>query len=143
MRESEPGEGERVTVTSRRAKASGSQGDKTDRTRNNDRYNDGNTTNGATAQKNMGKSNDWFRKDTTTFYFTNFPKDWGVEPLWKMFSRWGCVMDVFLPRKRNKMGWPFGFVWFTGVLRVKEMEDSLNAIWIGLYKLRMNVARFD
>lgn len=56
------------------------------------------------------------RDSMVTFYFTNFPESWGVEPLWKMFTRWGKVVDVYLPKKRNKEGKLFGFVRFDQVL---------------------------
>lgn len=78
-----------------------------------------------------------------TFYFTNFPESWGVEPLWKMFTRWGYVVDVYVPNKRNREGKMFGFVRFDRVSEVKELEDQLRMIWIGLHKLRVNLSKFS
>lgn len=78
-----------------------------------------------------------------TFYFTNFPESLGVEPLWKMFTRWGYVVDVYVPNKRNREGKMFGFVQFDRVSEVKELEDQLRMIWIGLHKLRVNLSKFS
>ena len=44
--------------------------------------------------------------------------------------------------KRNAQGGRFGFVRFIGVKDQMGLERKLDNIWIGLYKLRANVARF-
>lgn len=67
-------------------------------------------------------------EEGTSFYFSNFPEDWGTEALWKMFTRWVRVIDVYLPRKRNKAGQLFGFVRFEGDKSVEDFEAKLNMI---------------
>ncbi|GJS19013.1 RNA-directed DNA polymerase, eukaryota [Tanacetum coccineum] len=39
-----------------------------------------------------------------SFFFTNFPESWGSSALWKMFNRYGNVVDVYIAFKRTKMG---------------------------------------
>lgn len=81
-----------------------------------------------------------WNRDTSvvTYYFTNFSTSFGPEALWKMFLKWGKVVDVFIPMKRNKEGKAFGFVRFKEVAYPQELERRLDQIWIGTYKLRAN-----
>lgn len=59
-----------------------------------------------------------FLRDTTSFFFTNFPDNFGEVDMWKIFSRWVSVGEVFIPPKRDKFGKRFGFV------RFKFVENS-------------------
>ena len=51
-------------------------------------------------------------------------------------------MDVFIPRKLNSRKQRFGFVRFHGVRDVCELERRLDTIWIGLWKLCVNIAKY-
>ncbi|KAK7389172.1 hypothetical protein VNO78_24007 [Psophocarpus tetragonolobus] len=62
--------------------------------------------------------------------------------MWNIFSRWGKVSDVFIPVKVNKFGKRFGFVTFDLVRDVYALEAKLDSIWIGTFKLWVNVRRF-
>lgn len=134
-------EGEWTTVSARRSKVSRSWGDKTDKI--------GKTTaeRGSWNQYGRRRQRRYIREpqyeSITSFYFTNFSEDWGTESLWKMFNRWGRVIDVYLPIKRNKVGRLFSFVRFEGVQNLQDFEARLNMIWIGLFKLRVNMSRFQ
>jgi hypothetical protein len=79
---------------------------------------------------------------STSFFFTNFPGDlvWG--DLWKLFSNYGSVCDVFIPKKLDKWGRKFGFVKFKNVSDVKKLSNDLEDVWWEKYKLRVNIARF-
>lgn len=77
-----------------------------------------------------------------SFYFTNFPPSYGIEALWGLFMKWGKVVDVFVPGKRNKEGKAFGFVRFKDVWYPNELERRLDQIWIGTYKIKANYTRF-
>lgn len=76
-----------------------------------------------------------------SFFFTNFPDDWDEQALWEMFLRWGKTVDVFIPKKRDKGGRRFGFVRFINVQNSKVLERELDQIWIGTYKLRVNLSK--
>ncbi|KAJ1379367.1 RNA-binding domain superfamily [Sesbania bispinosa] len=83
------------------------------------------------------------RNTAVKYYFTNFPEGFGVQELWRIFARWGRVADIYIPQRRNKRGWRFGFVSFLDNHNASQMEWNLNNIWIGTYKLRANESRFD
>ncbi|GAU48287.1 hypothetical protein TSUD_236570 [Trifolium subterraneum] len=63
---------------------------------------------------------------STPFFFTNFPEEVGWGDLWKLFARYGSVVDVFIPKKVDKWGRKFGFVKFK---EVKEVESLSNRPW--------------
>ncbi|KAK7274721.1 hypothetical protein RIF29_15818 [Crotalaria pallida] len=79
---------------------------------------------------------------TVTFYFTNFPNEVGSGDLWRTFNRWGKVMDVFIPSKKNKAGKSFGFVRFKDIKNVAELEGKLAQIRWGTQKIMLNVSKF-
>ena len=54
-------------------------------------------------------------RKTTSFYFTQFPKDATEQELWHHFKKFGDVQEVFISRQRNKMGRRYGFARFKGV----------------------------
>ena len=59
-----------------------------------------------------------------------------------MFQRWGRVLDVFIARKLNARCRRFGFVRFHGVTDVLSPERKLDAIWIGTWKLQVNLPKY-
>jgi hypothetical protein len=81
-------------------------------------------------------------KETTSFFFTNYPVDTPVMDLWKMFARFGRVGEVYIPQKLDKQGHKFGFVKFKEVQDVEELNRRLGDIWMGTYHLRINPSRF-
>ncbi|KAK7275434.1 hypothetical protein RIF29_16551 [Crotalaria pallida] len=65
--------------------------------------------------------------------------DWGTKELWKTFQRWGRVVDVFIPLKRNKIGDKFAFIRYQHVRDTKDLEKQLDKMIIGSKKaLRQN-----
>ncbi|ESW17972.1 hypothetical protein PHAVU_006G002800, partial [Phaseolus vulgaris] len=58
----------------------------------------------------------------TSFFFTNFPEHFRERDLWRVFQRWGRVLDVFVSRKLNTRNQKFGFVRFQGVNDVVSLE---------------------
>lgn len=78
-----------------------------------------------------------------SFFFSNFPDSHGMEEMWKIFHSWGRVNDIYISPRRDKSGRRFGFVDFVDVNQPKVLEAKLDAIWIGTYKLRVNIPRFD
>lgn len=39
-----------------------------------------------------------------SYYFTNFQPNLDREALWRLFTKWGKVADLFIPKNRNKEG---------------------------------------
>ncbi|GLT99706.1 hypothetical protein SLE2022_171290 [Rubroshorea leprosula] len=73
----------------------------------------------------------------TTFFIYNFPEKVEAKDLWYRFQMYGKVVDVFVPKKRDKWGKRFGFLRLLGVQNVSQMVRRLNEIWIDSYKLRV------
>jgi hypothetical protein len=81
-------------------------------------------------------------KVTTSFFFTNFPEDASSEVLWKLFLKFGRVGEVYIPKKLDKRGRRFGFVKFKEVGDVEELSERLRDVWLGSFKLLVNLSRF-
>lgn len=78
-----------------------------------------------------------------TLFFTHFPEDFDEKRMWGFFNRWGKVVDVYIPRKRNKEGRRFGFLRMEGVLDTTELARKIDQMYIGDMKLYVNVPRFE
>ncbi|MCH79854.1 RNA recognition motif [Trifolium medium] len=100
---------------------------------------------GGNNSAGSGRKRDYITKldkVTTSFFVTNFPDDATTEDLWKLFLKFGKVGEVYIPKKLDKRGRRFGFVKFREVKEVEELSDSLRDVWIGMYKLHVNLSRF-
>lgn len=75
-----------------------------------------------------------------TFFFTNFPEEVKCKELWLTFARFGRVGDVFIPSKRDKRCKCFGFVRFRDVLEAQRLQRVLGDVWLGTYKLKVNLS---
>ncbi|MCI17860.1 RNA recognition motif [Trifolium medium] len=82
-------------------------------------------------------------KEATTFFFTNFSEDVKAADLWLKFARYGRVGEVFISAKVDKQGKRFGFVKFREVQEAKELPRSISDIWMGSFKLRINLSKFN
>ncbi|KAK2444919.1 polyadenylate-binding protein RBP45 [Trifolium repens] len=78
----------------------------------------------------------------TSIFFTNFPEDVKAVDLWPKFAHFGRVGEVYIPDKLDKQGRRFGFVKFRDVKNAREQLDLISNIWIGSFKLRVNLSRF-
>jgi hypothetical protein len=65
-----------------------------------------------------------------------------VGDLFKLFAKHGRVGEVFIPQKLNKWGCRFDFVKFREVKNVGELERMLADIWLGSFKLRVDLSLF-
>ncbi|PNX72734.1 putative sulfate transporter, partial [Trifolium pratense] len=82
-------------------------------------------------------------KRYVSFYFTNFPYQLSNFYLRKGFEVCGMLEDVFVPKKRNRRGQPFGFVKFSNVKDVNKLLSALNKVQFGNFCVRARVASFD
>lgn len=64
----------------------------------------------------------------TSFFFSYFRDDYGRDELRSVFSRYGNVLEVFIPQRKDNLGNRFGFVRFLNVRNVNELKTTLN--WI-------------
>jgi RNA recognition motif-containing protein len=81
-------------------------------------------------------------KVTTSFFFTNIPDEATTEDLWKLFLKFGRVWEIYMPKKLDKRGRRFGFVKFKVVSEVELLNDKLQDVWMGTFKLLVNISRF-
>lgn len=85
-----------------------------------------------------------FRKEPiATFFFTHFPENFDARSMWGVFQKWGKVVDLFIPNRRNKEGWRFGFVKMAGVQDPANMARRIDQLYIGSMKLYVNIPRFQ
>jgi hypothetical protein len=82
-------------------------------------------------------------KRYVSFYFTNFPAYLSHFYLRKGFEVCGILEDVYVAKKRNIHGQPYGFAKFSNVRDVTKLEKALNAVTFGQFRVRASVARFD
>ncbi|GKB49446.1 RNA-directed DNA polymerase, eukaryota [Tanacetum coccineum] len=82
-------------------------------------------------------------KISTSIYVTNFPEHINAKELWRSCSQCGNVIDTFIPNRRSKISKRFGFVCFIKTSDVDRLVNNLCTIWIGHFKLHVNVARFN
>lgn len=79
---------------------------------------------------------------STSFFFSDFPKNWSIDGMWNHFGRFGTVVDVYVSKKKTKDGRDFGFVRFKGVHDIVQLERDIRGVFIGPNKLQFNVAKF-
>lgn len=58
----------------------------------------------------------------TTFFVSNLPGGCSASSIWRLFQRYGCLVDVYLAQKRDRMGLCFGFARFIKVQNVEKLE---------------------
>ncbi|PWA84130.1 hypothetical protein CTI12_AA162940 [Artemisia annua] len=99
----------------------------------------------STSVRNGKRDTDFdrvMRKKATSFFFTNFPDSWDSKALWKMFGRYGIVVDVYVAFKKTKLNSMFGFVRFINIGDLDSFENRLKGIMIGNTKVIINRAKF-
>nr|GFD18743.1 RNA-directed DNA polymerase, eukaryota, nucleotide-binding alpha-beta plait domain protein [Tanacetum cinerariifolium] len=69
---------------------------------------------------------------------TNFPDSTNSGDLWKVYSAYGTVIDVFIPNKKAKSDKRFAFVRFIKVSNLLRLVENLCTIWIGRHHLYAN-----
>ncbi|GAB2271171.1 hypothetical protein Dimus_006021 [Dionaea muscipula] len=62
--------------------------------------------------------------------------------LWKLYSGFGVVKDVYIPRKRNKVGRKFGFVRYDCPVAVEMAIQKTNGLWVKDKALKVKQADF-
>lgn len=79
---------------------------------------------------------------SSPFFFTNFPENMLVSEMHKVFGSFGRVGEIYVPLKRDRWNRRFGFVKFVEVSNMELLEASLEEVWWGECKLKVNKARF-
>jgi hypothetical protein len=61
----------------------------------------------------------------------------------KGFEVCGILEDVYVAKKRNRFGEPYGFVKFSNVKDVTKLTKALNVVWFGHFRVRASVAKIE
>ncbi|GAB2277368.1 hypothetical protein Dimus_012071, partial [Dionaea muscipula] len=78
-----------------------------------------------------------------TLFVDDLPEGLGQLEMKKLFSKFGVVMDAFIPRKRSKAGRLFGFVRFNCSVSTEVATQRTNGLWIQDKQLKVKLADFD
>lgn len=82
-------------------------------------------------------------EETPSFFFTEFPDNYGAKEMWSVFMKYDHVCEVVIPNRRDKRGKRFGFARFLGVNDAQYFARRLDNIIIGTQKLFVNLPRFQ
>ncbi|XVF23290.1 hypothetical protein REPUB_Repub13aG0024100 [Reevesia pubescens] len=78
----------------------------------------------------------------TSVFVNNIPQKVHWRWLWTIFEHYGRVLDVFIPRKRSRLGKRYGFVRFASRPAALTAIKSLNGAWLLNSRIGVNIARF-
>ncbi|KAJ0587121.1 putative RNA-binding domain superfamily [Helianthus annuus] len=82
------------------------------------------------------------QKRLTKFFVSNLPDRCSGNDIAGVVRVHAEIYDIYVARKRDKMGNRFGFVSLLDVKNTGDMEKTLSNIRMGEFKLNFNVARF-
>ncbi|KAJ4851067.1 hypothetical protein Tsubulata_009575 [Turnera subulata] len=77
----------------------------------------------------------------TNLYIGNLPLQWIVVELHVILSKYGEVIDVYIPSKRAKNGKRFGLVRYRACTDINQLISSINLIQVGNGSLQASPAR--
>ncbi|CAH1446424.1 unnamed protein product [Lactuca virosa] len=80
-------------------------------------------------------------RDDTTFFVSDVPDNANKVDLWRRFTKYREISDVYLGTKKRWNGQNFAFVRFRGVCDIPGLEMKLNGITYNGKRLMMNVSR--
>lgn len=64
-----------------------------------------------------------------------------MSEMYRVFGGYGSVAEVYVPLKVDRRGRRFGFVEFREVQNVEELEKSLEEVWLGGCRVKVNKAK--
>lgn len=79
----------------------------------------------------------------SSFYITEFSDETKESDLWKALIKKGKVVDVYIAKKRNKVGKRFGFARFLDVKDIKYFLRSVRDIEVNGCRVIISIARFE
>jgi len=81
-------------------------------------------------------------RNSSTFFFSNFPVSYGEQDMFRIFQKWARVKEVFISKRPNRWGRTFGFVRLFPVPNEVRLEKQLDQIYIGNLKLYVNLPKY-
>ncbi|KAJ0609348.1 putative nucleotide-binding alpha-beta plait domain superfamily, RNA-binding domain superfamily [Helianthus annuus] len=89
-----------------------------------------------------GRSSRTENKDITKYYVARLPGNRSSKDISEVLGTLGDIARVYIARKRDKSGYRYGFASFKGVKYTRELEKRMSNVWMGIFKLFINVAKF-
>nr|GEW22293.1 RNA-directed DNA polymerase, eukaryota, nucleotide-binding alpha-beta plait domain protein [Tanacetum cinerariifolium] len=93
-------------------------------------------------RKHMSNFERVMKNKVVSFFFTNFPDNLDSNVLWRMFEKYGNVVDVYISFKRTKRDTGFGFVRFINTCDIEAFERRLKGTMIGDVRIVIDRAKF-
>lgn len=81
-------------------------------------------------------------EEVTSYYFSEFPEDYGAKDMFDIFTYFGLMDEVIIPPRRDKRGRRYGFVRYRKVRDERMLEVELDNICIRDKKIHANVPKF-
>ncbi|KAJ0604053.1 putative RNA recognition motif domain, nucleotide-binding alpha-beta plait domain superfamily [Helianthus annuus] len=78
----------------------------------------------------------------TKFYIARLPDKCSLKDISEVLGAYGDIQGIYVARKRDTRGYRFGFASFKGVKNARELEKKMANVWMGSYRLFINVAKF-
>ncbi|KAL4364313.1 hypothetical protein GQ457_04G009840 [Hibiscus cannabinus] len=79
----------------------------------------------------------------TTVFVSNLPPRLHWQGLWFAFARYGDVIDAFIPAKKSKTGFRYGFVRFLKLEDAERAISHLSGSVLYVNRLNASLARFS
>ncbi|CAL5419885.1 unnamed protein product [Camellia sinensis] len=96
--------------------------------------------------KGRGRSGPWRSRGIAsvfTVFVDNLPESLNPKELFHLFSKFGVVLDVYIPQKRRKVSnTRFGFVRFNCSVAAKIAVQKAHGLWVDDRPLQVNHAEF-
>lgn len=82
-------------------------------------------------------------EEVISYYFTEFPEEYGAKEMFDIFADFGLVVEVVIPPKRDKWSRRYDFVRYRKVRDARMLEVELDNICTNDKKFHANVPRFQ
>ncbi|CAL5382682.1 unnamed protein product [Camellia sinensis] len=84
------------------------------------------------------------RTELFSMFVDNLPSSMDPKTLFKLFTKFGIVKDVFIPQKRRKFtNTKFGFVRFDCSVAARVAVSKANGLWIEDREIQVKMAEYD
>ncbi|KAL1832374.1 hypothetical protein ACET3Z_002025 [Daucus carota] len=84
-----------------------------------------------TYKKKVSQNGEKKKQSEVTIFLHGIPNDAEGKDIWNLFQNCGKILDIILPRKRDKIGKRFGFIKTTSEREAgnKEKESGKKSSW--------------
>ncbi|PNX87622.1 hypothetical protein L195_g043715, partial [Trifolium pratense] len=94
------------------------------------------------SQRHIGMA-DRITQNKQPILFSDIPDNFDAKAMLNIFQKYGNIVEVVIPAKRDKGGRRFGFARFDNVRDSRLFGVELDNVFIGRDKIRVNLPRFN